>query len=298
MTRKLGWALLIICLHDVAFAEQAIDINFLPKEQTIPQILQIQKAMPMSNKPKELSTKPEAICFQANINNYLPKDLTNPLPVYGCIFSDQVAMNAALLRAGLYVHTDMGMATDAQLYNSKLMSTVGGHDFAGKELVNYAKNAMIPSETSTEHTTLKAIEQEFDQQALKPIIDQNGDNFIFFAVVNTEKFKQNLSHELLHAQYYNNPKIGEVLAEVWQKVPEKHQQIILNSLKDGGYDITQQELILREFYSYFLQYSAAQYLAGIKPLIPMVGLANTYAIKIREALAKQRIKVLVVVNKK
>jgi hypothetical protein len=289
--------LLCVLVANVIAEEQPISINFLTSEQTILQILALQQKMPMEKNPKEFSPHPQAICFQANINKFLPKNADQLQPIYGCIFSDQVAMNAALLRAGLYVHTEMGIATDDQLYNSKLMTTVGGHDFAGKELVDYYLHATIPTEAKSEHEKLKAIEQEFDHKVLKPILEKNQANFIFFSVINTKKFKENLSHELLHAQYYNYPKIAEILEQVWQEVPKKHQQTIINCLREGGYDVAQHDLVLREFYSYFLQYNAAQYLAGITPLKPMTSLANTYATKIRAALAKNHIKVLTVVNK-
>jgi len=292
--RKIVFILLCVCGAPVQASNQAINITFLTAEQDIPHILQVQHKITMSKKPKELSTHPRATCFQANIDHFLPAHLEQKLPVYGCIFSDQVAMNAALLRAGLYVHTEMGMATDAQLYNSKLMTTVGGHDFSGKELLDYCKQAKIPTGTLPEHQTFKSIEQEFTQQVIQPILDKNKGDFIFFAVINTKKFKENLSHELLHAQYYNTPQIKPILLQVWQKVPKADQDIIMDCLRNGGYDMSQQELLLREFYSYFMQYNATKYLAGIKVLKSMSPLAKIYAPKIRAALAKEHITVLTV----
>lgn len=274
----------------------AISITLLSTPQDIQNILNLQQKMLMSKKPKEISKYPRATCFAANINNFLTKDLSSPKTTYGCIFSDQVTMNSALLRAGLFVHTEAGMATDAQLYNSKLMTAVGGHDFSGQQLIDYCKQAHIAANTLPEHKQLKAIEQEFYTQVLKPILDKNQSNFIFFAVVNTKKFKENLSHELLHAQYYNTPQIANILDQVWQKVPAKDQTVIINCLREAGYDMNQHELLLREFYSYFLQYNAAKYLAGIPVLSPMAPLANTYAKKIRTALEKHQIKVLTVIK--
>lgn len=203
-------------------------------------------------------------------------------------------MNASLLRAGLYVHTKMGMASDEQLFSSNLMSAVGGHDFNGEELSNYDKQAIIHNDTLPEHKRFKEIEKEFDLQVIKPIIEKNKDNFIFFAIINTKKYKENLSHELLHAQYYNVPQIKPLLLQVWNKLPPSDQQIIINALRDGGYDMDQQELLLREFYSYFLQYNAKNYLSTIKVLATMAALADIYASKILTALAKSNIKVLVV----
>lgn len=111
-------------------------------------------------------------------------------------------------------------------------------------------------------------------------------------VINTKKFKENLSHELLHAQYYNIPQIKPLLLKVWEKVLPDDQKIIIKSLRDGGYDMDQQDLLLREFYSYFLQYNAKEYIASIKVLAPMAGLADVYAPKIQAELALANIKVL------
>lgn len=289
---KLIYILLLI--SSVANAmQQAIEIRMLKSEETIPKLVNLQKSMVMSETPKQLSNHPQAICFKTNIDEFLIDKNSNFKPIYGCIFSDQVAMNASLLRAGLYVHTEMGMANDEKLFNSNMMSTVGGHDFNGKELCNYSKHAIIPKQTLPQHKIFKEIEREFDLQVIKPIIMQNKDNFIFFAIINTKKYKENLSHELLHAQYYNLPEIKPILLQVWNKVPPKDQTIIINALRNGGYDMNQQELLLREFYSYFLQYNAKNYLSSIKVLAPMAELAEIYAPIIQKTLARSNIKVLV-----
>lgn len=278
-------------------ATPAVQITFLSAPQNIAQILKMQSKITMSKRPKELSAHPRATCFAANIDQFLPSDIKAVIPTYGCVFSDQVAMNAALLRAGLYVHTDAGMASDAQLFSSKLMTTVGGHDFAGAELNKYSKTAVIPADSVEEHKIYKEIEKEFNAQVIQPIIDRHNNDFIFFAVINTPKFKENLSHELLHAQYYNSPQIAKILEHVWQNVAKKDQDNIISCLRNGGYDMQQHALLLREFYSYFMQYNATQYLQGIKVLKPMAPLAKVYAPKISAALAKDGIKVLTVTGK-
>jgi hypothetical protein len=273
--------------------DNVTDIQMLQTVQSLNQLLALPKTMTMSNEPKKLSAAPQAICFKANINEFLIGDNATYKPIYGCVFSDQVAMNAALLRAGLYVHTSMGMADDEKLFTSNLMTAVAGHDFNGAELSDYNQHAIIPDTTATEHKRLKEIEKEFDAQIIKPLIQQNKENFIFFAIINTKKYKENLSHELLHAQYYNLPQIKPVLLTTWQQVSPADQQIIIKSLRDGGYDMDQQELLLREFYSYFLQYNAQKYLASIKVLAPMADLADKYAPVIQQALEKHGLKVLV-----
>ncbi len=271
-----------------------IDIQMIGPEQSLTQLLALQNSMHMSETPKQLSNSPQATCFKANINEFLPRENIIIKPIYGCVFSDRVAMNASLLRAGLYVHTKMGIASDESLFSSNLMDTVGGHDFNGEELSHYNKQAVISDNTLPEHKRYKDIEKEFDRLVIKPIIQKNKNKFIFFAIINTKTYKENLSHELLHAQYYIMPQIKPILLQVWKEVSPHDQQIIIKSLHDGGYDMDQQELLLREFYSYFLQYNAKNYLSTIKVLAPMSELANIYAPKIQAALALANIKVLVV----
>jgi hypothetical protein len=287
---------IFMLLSNVVHASNnAIEIKTLESKQKITQLLDLQKNMKMSANPKELSHFPQVICFNVDLDQYLPIEHKNKQPIYGCIFSDQVAMNAALLRAGLYVHTaSASIATDEQLFSSNLMTAVGGHDFSGKDLLEYKDKASIFETTQPEYEKLKNIEKEFDEKVLSPIIHKNHDHFIFFAIINTNKFKENLSHELLHSQYYNFPQIKIVLLKVWEQVDAKHKQIIIKCLQDGGYDANQQELLLREFYSYFLQYNAEDYLKGIKVLEPMSALANIYAKKIQLELNKNQIQVLTV----
>ena len=270
----------------------SIDVIMLKQEQTISKLLALQKTMSMSKTPKKLSAKPHATCFTANINDFFPANTINLKPIYGCIFSDRIAMNAALLRAGLYIHTKVGIANDEQLFGSKLMNAVGGHDFNGEELFRYNNQVVVSSKTLAKHKRLKNIESKLNQKIIQPIIKQNKENFIFFSIINTKKYKENLTHELLHAQYYNVPQIREVLLQVWNQVPHHEQQIIIKSLQDGGYDMTQQELLLREFYSYFLQYNSKNYLSSIKVLAPMAKLSEIYAPKIQSALYTANIQIV------
>jgi len=271
----------------------AMDIKLIPKELTISQIMQLRDSLAMSKNPKKLSLKPAATCFEANIDAYLLQVSATNKKIYGCIFSDQVTMNSALLRAGLFVHTPLGIVTDEKLFNSKLMTSVGGHDFDGAELLKYNQTAVIPSGSAAEYKTSKAIERQFKSEILDKIIAQHNNNFILFAVINTKKFQANLSHELLHAQYYNVPEIAPILLKVWQtEVKAEDQKIIKDCLQNGGYDMQQQELQLREFYSYFLQYNATAYLKGIKVLAPMAPLAKVYAPLIIKALNRDSIQII------
>lgn len=296
ITSRVFFALLLVATSVWADVQpKAIEIKFVAKELSLPDILQLQKDMCLSETPKQLSEQPTATCFEANIDAYLLNKSPADKKIYGCIFSDQIAMNAALLRAGLYVHTDLGMASDAQLFNSKMMTAVGGHDFMGKELVNFHAHATIPRESAPEHKQVKDIEQQFKKEVLYKIIHENKDNFIFFAIINTKKFKENLTHELLHAQYYNVPEIAPILLHVWQTdVTQNDQKTIINALQNGGYDMQQQELLLREFYSYFLQYNAAEYLKSIKVLACISPLVNVYAPAISNALEQQQIKIITI----
>ncbi len=271
----------------------AIEVKFVAGKLNLSSILQLQKEMTLSENPKLLSEQPNVTCFEASIDEYLLEKSTSNKRIYGCIFSDQVAMNAALLRAGLFVHTDLGIMSDAQLFNSKMMTAVGGHDFLGEELLRFHEIASIPAESAQEHKKIKAIEKQFKKEILDKIIQDNNDNFILFSVINTKKFRENITHELLHAQYYNVPQIAPILLQVWQtEVTPQDQKIIMNALQNGGYDMKQQELLLREFYSYFLQYNAADYLKNIKVLEDISPLVDVYASHIKQALAKKNIKVI------
>lgn len=260
----------------------AIDLQILEQEQEIADLLALQQELVMSAQPKELSPVPQAICFKVDIRAYLPSH--SQKLIYGCIFSDQVAMNAALLRAGLYVHTKMGIVDDATLFQCDLMRHVAGHDFNGRELAAYSRQPAVSTPIQPEYRLLREIEQEFNQKVILPITRNHQDDFILFAIMNTPRFKGDLSHELLHAQYYNSPQLRASLAQLWQQVSPADQQTFVSSLRKGGYDMDQEELRLREFYSYFLQHNAEAHLANVAVLAPMVGLADRYGPKIRTAL--------------
>jgi len=144
--------------------------------------------MGISKNPKKLSKTPKVVCFTANIEEFLSHPHASK-PIYGCIFSDQVAMNASLLKASLFVHTKTGIPTDEKLFNSNLMTAVGGHNFNGKELLDYKSQVAIPMKALAQYELLKRIENEFDSKVITPIIEKNKDNFILFSIINTRKFK-------------------------------------------------------------------------------------------------------------
>lgn len=289
---KIIYIILLLFSSIVNAGSNVIEITMLQQEQTLSKLLALQKIMTMSATPKELSAKPQVTCFKANINEFFPAKTISHKPIYGCVFSDRITMNTSLLRAGLYIHTKIGMASDEKLFSSNLMNAVGGHDFNGEELFKYSKQAVISNKTLSKYKRLKNIEAEFDKTIIKPILLQNKENFIFFSIINTRKYKENLTHELLHAQYYNVPQIRQVLLQVWNQVPYNDQQIIVKSLQDGGYDMSQQELLLREFYSYFLQYNSKNYLSSIKVLTPMSRLSDIYSPKMQSALHAANIQIV------
>ena len=269
---------------------RAIDLQILDQEQEIADLLDLQQKLVMSEQPKELSRVPQAIRFKVDIRSYLPSHFHKP--IYGCIFSDEVAMNAALLRAGLYVHTKMGIVDDATVFHCDLMKHVAGHDFNGRELAAYGKQPAVSAPILPEYKQLREIEREFNQQVILPITQSHQDDFSLFAIMNTKRFKDDLSHELLHAQYYNSPQTRAILAQTWQQVSPADQQTIVSSLRNGGYDMDQEELLLREFYSYFLQHNAEEHLASVAVIASMAGLADRYGHKIRAALELAGIPVL------
>jgi len=288
------WLYILMLTSNMVLASgnYSLNIKNLSIKQNVTKLLDLPKNMLMSNNPEELSQSPQVACFNVDIDEYIPSYLTHKKQIYGCIFSDHVSMNAALLRARLYVHTKSSMTSDKELFGSKLMKVVGSHDFNGKDLVKYKNNLILPEDNDVEYKELKSIEKEFDQKVISNLINNNKDNFIFFAIANTKKYKENLSYELLHAQYYNTPKLKDIIAGIWDKIEPEHKKIITNALKDGGYDIDQQELLRSEFYSLLMQYNAEDYLSGIEVLAPMSKLVNIYYEVIQNELDKNNIKLI------
>lgn len=244
---------------------------------SINEYLKQKDKFPTTENPKRLSAEPYALCSEIDISTYIPNyNKETYMPVFGCTFSDQVAMNASLLRSGIYIHTPMGMVTDQQLFDSKLMTAVGGHDFLGEDLKKYIDtgNFVLPN---PDYAELLSLEQKFWEEIIYPIVEEYQDKFILFAVMNFKTLKQNFSHELLHAQYYNSKQVQDTIKQTWNsKVSAEDKHIIKDALEAGGYDVQQEELLYREFYSYYMQYDAKNYLESISVLKPMAELTERY----------------------
>ena len=239
--------------------------------------------MKIKDSIKVNSAKPEAVCFAVDPAVFAAstKQLQQPsLHTYGCLFSDQQSMNAALLRSGLYLYTQQGVVNDAAFLSSPYHKMVAGHDLMSNDLRRYLNARSKDKRGITlkqQSAPVLAMEQQFWHTFLLPKLKRKAD-FFLFAVFVRPALKENLSHELLHAQYYQLPTLRHLLRDIWQhQVSAVDRATIIQALAKGGYDTRDQELVLREFLSYCLQYRAKSYVSRVKPLATIAPLITKYA---------------------
>lgn len=104
-----------------------IKISFIETPITLQEIDRVQSNIPINENWNKISENPTCRCYEIDIKDFIPEEeLPVKKPTFGCVFSDQVAMNVSLLRPALYIHTDLGLANDKEVFASMYMKVVKG----------------------------------------------------------------------------------------------------------------------------------------------------------------------------
>jgi hypothetical protein len=77
---------------------------------------------------------------------------------------------------------------------------------------------------------------------------------ILIAASLNEKPEKIISHELLHAQFYENPDLQSKIQKFWnENVTPEDRKLYLEILKHEGYDTDNSEMVINEFFAYTLE---------------------------------------------
>ncbi len=186
-----------------------------------------------------------------------------------CIFTTANGMNFALNRASQWVEAkELVDHRSLQLLN--LRQNVQGHNLSGKDLRDFA----------AAYSTVKGgFDQEVPPLAQPERFDELGNSLglerIFWSEYLQKKVgsvpnlyllavtlgsTEAINHEVLHALYYSNPKMQQLVTEFWLKdlTIAERRDIISDLSGIGAYDVAADDpeapsyLLLQEFQAYVL----------------------------------------------
>lgn len=176
-------------------------------------------------------------------------------------------MNSALGRASFFIEGLGDPSNRGQLkrlddptYNS-YKDLIGGHDLRGSDLLPFYQQVEAQCASSHQDPQICADPQERDlfQSLILPQA-QMLPNFVVITFDNESglQWKLVITHEVMHAQYFNQPIYRAVVDSFWDhEVPETDKQKIRSQLGQY-YDSTNELLMKNEFQAYILM-SGAQF---------------------------------------
>lgn len=148
-----------------------------------------------------------------------------------CVFNTPRFMNYALNRASEWIEVSRArVLTDEEHVRNGNNGVVQGHDLRGEDLRAFdtawtaARPAFAQPEHEDERATLE-IERDFWNAFLRPRLVAQPD-LILLAVAAGTDVEGTLSHEILHAQYFRDPRMREAVHAYWGAMPAPDRDAI------------------------------------------------------------------------
>jgi hypothetical protein len=179
-----------------------------------------------------------------------------------CASSDKQAMNPALLRAAIFIENQPRVVVthDDPIY-TQLIERIGGFDLLKRhpagthpDLVGYyaAVDQACPRDP--------AMCNDPAEVAMRALLERawaNRPSFVVLAVAHrgTVAVDEAVSHEILHAQYFTNPRFRKVVEDYWATLSEATRARIRSEL-GSIYNPKDDELIQNELQAYVLMSGA------------------------------------------
>jgi len=193
---------------------------------------------------------------------------------YFCLYSDQSAMNYALGRATCYIegafcNNPKGtlLSTNDKNFLSSIRQTLG-HDLRGVALVDFYTTLKRQCEQRPKDGFCPTPqESELFERVIVPGVRQSRDFIVVVAAhLGRGNFVGTFSHEVLHAQYFNDANYQKLIDEFWSKELSRKEKDIIREALSVAYDKSDEFLMKNEFQAYILEAGANS--ALLSKLVP------------------------------
>jgi hypothetical protein len=176
-----------------------------------------------------------------------------------CLSFDQRNMNLAFMRASYFVERSQVILSHDDYSLKSYIEDIGGHDLKGQDLLRFYEASKLACEQSgnDKNICLNNQERELFEEFLLPEIKQNP-NFVVitYAVKSSLYYESILSHEILHAQYFTQPKFQAVVDKFWAQNVSDPDKRAIKKMLSSIYDVENEYVLKNEFQAYVLQVNA------------------------------------------
>lgn len=191
-------------------------------------------------------------------------------------FNYPAALNMALLRASIFIEklealhgerAPLDFEGSPIVRNEELLAAIpemvgGGHDLRGEDLLNFWR---VMDQVDPRHfgpvkasplNSLLSVERE-TRVALEPILREHPQTAIIAISINYYSSAV-LSHEISHAQFFNNPTYRDAVWKYWNSMTPEDQERARVALSQNGirYNGDSIDLIVNEFQAFLNQINA------------------------------------------
>ncbi len=193
---------------------------------------------------------------------------------YFCLYADQSAMNYALGRATCYIEGAFCNSSKGTLLSTKDMNFLAsvrqtlGHDLRGPALLSFYETLKRNCrERSDDGFCPTPQESELFENIIIPGVNRSKDFIVVVAAhLGRGNFIGTFSHEILHAQYFNDPTYQKAIDMFWTKELSEKEKVIIREALRVAYDSSDELLMKNEFQAYILEAGADR--ALLSKLVP------------------------------
>ena len=184
---------------------------------------------------------------------------------YFCLYSDQSSMNYALGRAtcfieGAFCNSPKGtlLSTNEKNFLASVRQTLG-HDLRGAALADFYEKLKQKCEQQPQGGFCPTPqESEIFERIILPGVQKSKDFIIVIAAhLGRGNFVGTFSHEVLHAQYFNDETYQKAIDAFWTKELSEKDKAIIRDALSTAYDKSDEFLMKNEFQAYTLEAGAS-----------------------------------------
>ncbi len=224
------------------------------------------------------------------------RETTEIKGAYLCVSGTQTDMNRALVRASSYIEglgSDGGKGRVLKFSDPNYsfgLRMVGGHDLRGPDLLRYYQavvNACTQSGGNNDICFDDYEKQIFEKLILPKAKAQPNFVVITYAIRSSMSYQQVVTHEILHAQYFNDSVFRQVCDTFWNDNLTDGDRSAVKATLSAYYDQSDELLMKNEFQAYILMAGAeSSQLASLVskfrgPLVAKLAAQNRAPVQVR-----------------
>jgi hypothetical protein len=192
--------------------------------------------------------------------------------VYLCLSDTQKNMNLMTARAALFTEGSFGVPNGSVVSQSderfqKAIKYIGGNDLKSTDLIDFYRNAQMACKQSPD-TCLNNQESEIFSNLILPQARKTSDFVVItYALLSEMPYQDVVTHEIMHAQYFVQPKFRETVDNFWANSMSEDERSQVRQILGQYYDASNDYLMRNEFQAYMLQANAEE--DFLKSLVPI-----------------------------